>query len=269
MSFPIDRLVFFKPNGLSKFKSNLFDRVAAHLAKNGAQIVRGDIPALEKAVIGGRTPVVGCMPEIRFLIDRWIEQKVTFVYWDRGYYFRIFATWLPRDDTGTSGYYRYTINGFQMRSIRDVPNDRYNVHPPPVRPWFKGGKDIVIAIPTETFEKFHHIEGWTDRTIRELAKITDRRMIVREKQTKRPLQADLENAYCLISHGSNTAVEAVILGVPVIVDPSSAAALVGRTKLKDIDNLVYPDRTKWLHSLAYGQFLEHELTDGTVWRHIA
>jgi hypothetical protein len=30
-----------------------------------------------------------------------------------------------------------------------------------------------------------------------------------------------------------------------------------------------PDRTKWLHSLAYCQFNERELVDETLWRLVA
>ena len=260
------RVAFFVPNSLKKFKLNLFNRVAATIERAGGRTVRGDVAQLGAYAESGRIPVVGCSPELTDLIKAWRTKSQTFVYWDRGAWFRVFATWLPRDDTGTSGYYRWIVNGFQMTEIRDVPDDRYRKHPPPVRPWSNAGEDIVIAIPTETYERFHRIEGWTDRVIRALALLTDRRLIVREKQTKRPLQKDLENAYCLISHGSNAAIESVILGVPVIVDPSSAASLVGRTKIKEINSLAYPDRTKWLYSLAYSQFLEHELTDGTLWR---
>jgi hypothetical protein len=79
------------------------------------------------------------------------------------------------------------------------------------------------------------------------------------------LQADLEGAHALVTHGSIAAVEAVILGCPVFVHPDSAAALVGRTDLKMIEHPLMPDRTKWLHSLAYSQFNERELVDGTLW----
>ena len=89
--------------------------------------------------------------------------------------------------------------------------------------------------------------------------------MIRDKESKRPLQADLEGAHALVSHGSIAAVEAVILGCPVFVHPDSAAALVGRTDLKMIERPAMPDRTKWLHSLAYSQFNERELIDGTLW----
>ena len=69
-----------------------------------------------------------------------------------------------------------------------------------------------------------------------------------------------------LGHGSNAAVESVILGTPVFVDRASAAALVGLTDLKQIENPVYPDRQQWLNNLAYNQWNEQELVDGTLWR---
>lgn len=258
------RVVFYKPNGLSRFKSELFDRVAASITTRGGRIIRGDVAALAK-VREHEVPVVGCMPECTSLIAEWRGSGRTWVYWDRGAWFRIFATWLPRDASGAGGMYRWVVNGFQMRVIRDVPNDRFKSHAPPVRPWTKNGRDIVVACPTPTYEKFHGINGWTDHTLAALNGLTDRQIVTRTKESKRPLQSDLEDAHCLIAHGSNAANEAVILGCPVIVDPSCAAALVGRTSLNDLERPVYPDRTAWLNSMAYSQCLEREILDGTVW----
>jgi hypothetical protein len=82
------------------------------------------------------------------------------------------------------------------------------------------------------------------------------------------LQQDLEGAHALVTHGSIAAVESVICGCPVVVHPDSAAALVGLTDLAKIEKPVYPDRGKWLFSLAYSQFNETELVDGTLWREL-
>ena len=79
-------------------------------------------------------------------------------------------------------------------------------------------------------------------------------------------QQDLDGAHCLVTHGSNAAVEAAIMGCPVFVHPDSAAALVGRTDLADIERPIYPGRQAWVNALAYSQFNERELVDGTLWR---
>lgn len=149
-----------------------------------------------------------------------------------------------------------------------MPDDRWKALATELKPWAKGGKHIVIAAPSRTYAKFHGIEGWIADTIDTLARVTDRQLVIRDKEhvRNRPLQRDLEGAHCLVTHGSIAAVESVVLGCPVFVHPDSAAALVGRTDLKDIESPVYPDRKAWVNSLAYSQFNERELVDGTLWR---
>jgi hypothetical protein len=181
-----------------------------------------------------------------------------------GYCRRVFATWLPRGAEG--GYYRWHLNSFQLQHIRDVPGDRWAAMRTDVLQWRRNGRHIVIAAPTRTYAKFHQCESWIADTIDALARVTDRQLVIRDKETKRPLQMDLDGAHCLVTHGSIAAVEAVILGCPVFVHADSAAALVGLTDLSKVEKPVYPDREPWLRALAYSQFNETELTDGTLWR---
>jgi len=257
------KVCLFIPAGLKKFKLDLFERIGRQIEKSGGVVARHD-PAILAALPIDIIPIVGCQPESTALIAEWRKTNRPWIYWDRGYWLRVFATWLPRGQDG--GLYRWHLNGFQMQQVRDVPSDRYDARRPPLKPWAKGGRHVVVAHPTATYTRFHGIEGWTDRTIEKLSLLTDRQIVVRSKETKRPLQADIEGAHALVAHGSNTAVESVICGCPVVVHRDSAAALVGHTELSRIENPLYPDREQWLRSLAYSQFDERELVDGTLWR---
>lgn len=255
---------FFIPGHLKKFKLDLFNRIGTTIQRAGGKVVRGDFSELAE-VAKTHVPIVGCTPELRGLIDQWTAEKRDWIYWDRGYFRRIFATWLPRAVSG-SGYYRWHLNSFQMQKVESCPGDRWSSAKIELRPWAKNGKHVVLAVPSETYSKFHNLENWTDKMLDALSRVTDRKVLARHKESKRPLQEDLKDAHCLITHGSIAGVEAVILGCPVFTDFTSAAALMGQTDLSKVEKPIYPEREPWLRSLAYSQFDEKELIDGTLWR---
>jgi hypothetical protein len=260
---------FFVPPNLKKFKLALFDSIAGHILKLGGTVIRGDYGALER-VAGDKIPIIGCSPPFAAAIRRWQAAGTPWIYWDRGYLRRVFATWLPNGlKLGIpGGYYRWHIGGFQMDKIADVGADRWKAlrleHC--VKSWHRGGDKIVIAHTLPDYWNLRGLpEDWSHRLAGRLERITNRRIVVRDKESKVPLDVELEGAHCLVTHGSIAAVEAVIMGYPVFVDRSSAASLVGSTNLEDIENPAYPDRERWLWSLAYGQFNEKELINGTLW----
>lgn len=258
------QVCLFIPGNLKKFKLNLFERIGRHIEQKGGRVIRkGNIAALE-ALPNEIIPITGCMPELTDIIRKWSSSGRKTIRWDRGYARRVFATWLPRGTNG--GYYRWHVDSFQLRKMRLVPDDRWKALNIPLVPWRKGGRHIVIAAPTPTYEKFHGIETWTDDTVRYLAKHSDRQIVIRHKASNRPLQADLEGAHCLVANGSMAGVEAAILGCPVFDRPENAASLVGLTDLSKIETPIYPDREPWANALAYSQFTEEELTNGVLWQ---
>lgn len=261
------KVCLYIPAELKKFKLDLFNRIGDKIKAAGGSTIRGDHLALDQ-LPDDTLPIVGAAPYLLPLVEGWRARGRRWIGWDRGYCRRVFATWLPRGDNG--GYYRWTVNAYQMRAIRDVPGDRWDALRTKVEPWRKGGRHIVIAAPTRTYAKSHSgCELWIADTIDALARVTDRQLVIRDKESKRDLRADLANAHCLVTHGSIAAVESVVLGTPVFVHPDSAAALVGLTDLSKIESPVYPDRTPWVRSLAYSQWNETELVDGTLWSGLA
>lgn len=263
----IDRrkVALFIPPGLKKFKLALFERIGAEIGR----VVRDDPRRLDD-LPDDIVPIVGCTPALRSRIERWQASGRVWIYWDRGYLRRVFATWLPKgSDMGIpGGYYRWHIGAPQMRDIVDVPADRWAALKldAEVKPWNRDGDHIVVADTLPDYWNLFSDPGWTKRAVDELKRYTKRPIIVRDKETKVPLGDDLRRAHALVAHGSIAAVESVVMGCPVFVNPISAAALVGRTELADIEAPIYPERMPWLHALAYCQFNERELVDGTLWR---
>ncbi len=256
------KVALYIPPGLKRFKLNLFERIGATIGR----VVRHDPKLLDK-LPPDIIPIIGCHPPIRPYIERWNKAGKPWIYWDRGYARRIFATWLPRGDNG--GYYRWHVKAYQMQTIRDVPDDRWKALNIDVVPWRKGGDKIVVASTLSDYWSLHGCPNWVEETAAYLRTITKRPVVVRDKQSDVPLYEELQDAHMCVAHGSIAAIESVIMGCPVCVHPSCAAALVGITDLSQIENPVYPDRQPWLNSLAYGQYNEAELVDGTLWRLIS
>lgn len=254
------RGAFYLPGGLTPFKEPLFRNIASCFE----MIVRQPSTSLLE-IPDDIIPVVSCRAGIGRLIDVWEKTGRPFVYWDRGYAVRYGVTWLKRS-TG-QGYLRWTLNATQMNKVLDRPDDRWRHLGIHLSPW-KTGRHIVVAAASPQYEQFHGIEGWADRIVAEIRRHSDRPVRVRPKMSRVPLDEDLRDAHCLVTHASIAAVEAVIMGCPVVVDPKSAASPVGRTDVSDIESPVYPDREPWAHSLAYSQFTEEEILAGTMWREI-
>lgn len=252
------RVVLFRPKMCGEAKRALYEKIGAGMARITTSA--HDLSQLHSDYI----PAVGGTPGLRPLIELWRIQKRPWIYWDRGYLRRIFTTWLPKGEDG--GYYRWHLGCFQMAVVRDVPADRFDALQIPVSPWRKGGDRIIVAPSLEDYDRLHFCEGWVDETVARLRSLTKRPVFVRHRDSDVPLGEELADAHCLVTHGSNAANEAVVMGCPVFVIGDCAARHVGLTDLTRIETPVYPDRSRWLRSLAYSQYTEAEICDGTAWR---
>lgn len=181
-----------------------------------------------------------------------------FVYLDHGYFKR----------GHYSGHYRCTLNDFQQREVIERPDDRWRSLNVEMKPW-RQGREIVICPPSDHQCNVFGWNGWLEGVFKALHSATDRTIRVRLKNDPHPFIDAIKTAHCVVTLNSIAAVEAVLEGVPVFVDPISAASPVGQTDLTMIESPVYPDREKWAHSLAYGQFTRVEMKEGLAWKTLA
>lgn len=143
---------------------------------------------------------------------------------------------------------------------------------------FTPGRKIIIAPPSPKSFSLWNIDyqSWVDSTVKELKQYTDRPIEVRVKRdrpdrlTEDTMQQALNNdVHCLITFNSVAAVEALMLGKPVITLGPNAACQLARHSLADIENLYVPaddERLAWLAHLSYSQFTYDEMANGTAWR---
>ncbi len=80
------------------------------------------------------------------------------------------------------------------------------------------------------------------------------------------LAEDLAGAAYTVIYSSTTAVESVLAGVPAVV--MSPGSIAWPVTSHDLDSpLLYPDRTQWCNDLAWRQWTEDEIRDGSAWEH--
>jgi hypothetical protein len=84
------------------------------------------------------------------------------------------------------------------------------------------------------------------------------------------LQTDFDNAYCVVTYSSNSAVEAVEKGIPIFTLSSTSSAYdIGHKCFSQIENLDYDiDISTWCNKIAYTIWSPEEISNGDMWNHL-
>jgi hypothetical protein len=188
-------------------------------------------------------------------------------------------------DTGYFGngkkklYHRITKNDVQnFGPIIERPADRFERTGIQLTKVRATGSKILLAPPSQKLLNLYDIEleQWLEQTLAEIAVHTDREVVIRRKQGRSARVNDdtIEMAldqdiYCLITYSSIAAGEAILHGKPAITLGPNAAASLCSTSIADIEKIRRPSLEEihaWCRHIAYCQFTETEMRDGTAWR---
>ena len=187
-------------------------------------------------------------------------------------------------DTGYFGngkkklYHRITRNDVQnFGSIIERPRDRFDKTGVRLKK-FRRGTNILIAPPSQKLLNNYDInlEEWLTNVQAEIRQYSDRPIVIRQKQSRSTrvnddtMEMALErDVHCLVTFSSIAAGEALLLGKPAItLGPNAAAALCSQS-ISAIEDLKIPTLDEvdaWARHIAYCQFTEAEMRDGTAWR---
>lgn len=196
--------------------------------------------------------------------------KRDYYYIDSGYF----------GNTKTKLYHRITKNSLQWQGELDgrCPDDRWRRINQTILPRSPGSK-VLICPPSAKAMMFWNLDldDWIKNVVVEIKKHTDREIVIRNKPSRRDRTSgidSLENAladdvHCLVTFNSIAAVEALLLGKPVFTLGPNAALPMANVDLSMIDDPWMPsvDEVRVLCvNLAYNQFTNNELRDGTAWR---
>lgn len=169
-------------------------------------------------------------------------------------------------------YYRITKNDFQFRKPGRANYKRLKRLCVDIKRWNKRGDKIIICPPEGGFAKLMGFDAviWKKSILQTLSFFTKRGIIIRErKDFTEPLAVVLKEAWALVTYNSNSAVEALIAGVPVFCTGPTAAAPLALKDLAKIEDPFYPkNRQEWAATLANNQWTMKEINDGLCWRQI-
>jgi hypothetical protein len=247
------KVCLFIPAGL-KPKLDLFERIGSKIEKAGGKVIRHDIGLIDQ-LPNEIIPIVGCQPESTRLIKVAAQQTTM----------DLLGSWLlpagvrhmaSREAT-TADMYRWHLNSFQLSANPGCPGRPLESHEHGRTAMAKERTAYRHCRADRTYAKFHQCESWIADTIDALARVTDRQLVIRDKESKRSLQSDLTALIAWLLTPPLLLLRLSFLVVLSFVHPDSAAALVGRTDLTQVEKPVYPDREPWLivngmGTLAYG-----------------
>ena len=146
------------------------------------------------------------------IIKESIKRNIPWVYMDNGY---------------LGKYKRVTMNGTAPTTFR--PGKRFE-HGTQLLPWRGGqGSSILVLPPSPPYMDTFDQRDFLNFIANNVNIYTDKNIIVRAKPAKgrlaRPLQEQLDNAYCVVTWGSAIALEATRQGREVSRSDGTASSL--------------------------------------------
>jgi hypothetical protein len=196
--------------------------------------------------------------------------------------------------------FKIGINGVNRKADfanQEVDDTRWPLFKHTLKPWKQTGDNIIILGQHDASEQWNgmpSMNSWFEEQINEIRKHTTKPIQVRP-HPRNPVGFDprkyknvsmirpvmdrntiddtnfkdtLKNAWAVVNHSSNPAMEAVINGIPVFVSESSLCYDVGNHSLANINNPKMPDRQEWTNKLSYTEWFPEEIAKGLPWKKI-
>jgi hypothetical protein len=183
-------------------------------------------------------------------------------------------------------FHRFTVDKrhpFDKVMINPCPSDRIDRHVPRLEPRRHG--DFIILAGMSRKSAHSYDMGWLqweNHALQSIRKYTERPVVYRPKPEHRGtegldgtryspreerLEGLLAGAHCVVTHHSNVSCEAVVAGVPAIIDSGIGWPVCGHD-ISDIETPFFPDdglRRQWLNNVGYWQWNCMEMAKGEPW----
>lgn len=177
------------------------------------------------------------------------------------------------------------LNGHGEFHNQHSPNDRWNKYFPDImKPWHDGEYVLITGqVPGDASVKHLNVNYQT--IANNVRKHTNLPILFRKhphRLTKnmptpkgcitspaKTVEEALAGAKVCVTANSNSGVDAIIAGTPVInLFKGSMFWNISEHDYSKINNPPHPDREQWRNNIAYAQWSPEEIKDGTAWEHL-
>jgi hypothetical protein len=245
------------------------------------ELFKNSIPGVAPSIFRG-------IVKRKHIQQHWQDKK-DFYYMDTGYFGNFIS---PGNLGGKKLFHRIVKNDLQKHWLEKYPINRWQeiCKIDPRYQWNgwkigrRRGNKILIIVPNRKSCVFYNYDTdpytdgekpWLTNTIETIKKHTDMEIVIREKGSRSSRQhhsifdALDEGVFATVAFNSIAALESVIYGIPAFVAVPCAASPLALTDLSRITTPFYPDESlvqQHCASLAYGQFTNEEVINGTAWK---
>lgn len=227
----------------------------------------GKIVSVEEALENKEIPLCWAGSHKETLRDHCYKFNLDFFNLDTGYF----------GNKKTKDVVRLTKNNFQDNfPIVSRSDDRLKKFDIKFHN-YKRGSTIVIVPPDEKIiHSFNLPENYTEELVNKIKSITDRPLKIRNRPMARDdrvvkdkfIDFIKEDTWVVVGYSSNSLVESILCGIPVISLGHSATKSLCDYDISYIDSISNIDLDKrydWAKHLSYRQFTKEELSNGTAW----
>jgi hypothetical protein len=185
--------------------------------------------------------------------------------------------------SGKKWWHRIVKNDLQHITPQSVPADRWiNLLNQDPRLSWKGwkpfNKKILLVLPNPKACRYFDIDcdTWIKETTEKIKTYSNLPIEIRAKGSRSErghgysiYDAFNSGVYATVSFNSIASLESVLYGIPAFVSVPCAASTLASTDLSTLGNPFKPSTeniTEMCKTLAYGQFTQEEITNGTAWK---
>jgi hypothetical protein len=216
----------------------------------------------------------------RHHIDECIKINRDFYYIDTGYVGNFPSVGNPG---GKKIWHRVVKNENQHSIVNNFPSDRWeNLLLQDTRLEWKGWKNynkkILLVLPNPKACRYYGLDydTWISETTEKIKKYSNLPIEVRVKgsRSERGLGYTIYDAFdsgvfATVAMNSIAALESVLYGIPAFVSVPCAASPLASNDLTQLSNPFKPPENiirKQCYNIAYGQFTQEEIVNGTAWK---